>query len=68
MAKPNPQGMKTSYKYRVVWGTWTDDTNPKETKLNIMSNEDRKRLGLPIDEQLEGQQDDKHKGVKGKEH
>ena len=62
MAKIRPEGMKTSYKFRTCWGTW-DNTDPKGTKHNVMTNEDRKKLGLPIDEQLEdqpkGEQDDK---------
>ena len=52
MAKVNPQGMKTNYKSRVVHGTWVG-TDEKKKKLNIMSNEDRERLGLPIDNQLD---------------
>ena len=52
MGKTRPEGMKTSTKFRSCWGTWKN-TDPKNAKHNLMSNEDRKRLGLPVDEQLE---------------
>jgi len=44
-------GRKTKSNYK----TWID-SDPKKTVTNTMNNKDRKRLGLPIDEELENEE------------
>ena len=49
MAKIRPEGMKTTHKSRVCWGTWKDD-DPKNQEYNLVNDEDREKYKKQLEE------------------